>query len=493
VTRLIERRVKGTSAAVALCVASLTAVGSATTPTSSAARPAASLSGWGTAEQVPGIAALSAGNAKLGPMSCASAGNCSAGGSYTSAAGMQAFVVTETKGTWGTARPVPGLTALNTGGNASVSAVSCASPGNCSAGGYYALTSGQQVAFVVSETNGTWHPALEVPGMAALNKGVAQVSALSCASPGNCGAGGFYTLSSGLQAAFVVTESGGTWETAETVPGTQRLNAGGKATIQSVSCPAPGACSAGGYYASSQVDVVPALQALSVSQTGGTWRGAAEVPGTAALNGGGWAEINAVSCVSAGNCGAGGEYTGGAPTTEAFVVTETHGTWGTATEVRGIAALNARGLAAVESVSCASAGNCGAGGFYQNSSFDNQAFVVSEANGTWGSAREVPGTAALNKGGSGGAAVFSVSCPSPGNCGAGGYYSDAANSSQAFVVGEVGGTWGNAEEVLGTAALDQGGRAQVTSVSCASPGNCGAGGYYTDAAGHEQPFVVREG
>jgi hypothetical protein len=31
------------------------------------------------------------------------------------------------------------------------------------------------------------------------------------------------------------------------------------------------------------------------------------------------------------------------------------------------------------------------------------------------------------------------------------------------------------------------------SVSCASPGNCSAGGdYYTDAAGHQQAFVVSE-
>ena len=51
--------------------------------------------------------------------------------------------------------------------------------------------------------------------------------------------------------------------------------------------------------------------------------------------------------------------------------------WGSAAEVPGTAALNRSGQAAVASVSCASAGNCSAGGFY-NSSFNYQAFVVSQ-------------------------------------------------------------------------------------------------------------------
>ncbi len=59
---------------------------------------------------------------------------------------------------------MPGLAALNTGGYADVNSVSCASAGNCAAGGYYADSSGHGQAFVVSETNGTWGTAIEVPG-----------------------------------------------------------------------------------------------------------------------------------------------------------------------------------------------------------------------------------------------------------------------------------------------------------------------------------------
>src|SRR5262249_16448304 len=60
----------------------------------------------------------------------------------------------------------------------------------------------------------------------------------------------------------------------------------------------------------------------------------------------------------------------------------------------------------------------------------------------WGNAIEVPGTAALNAGGT--AVVTSVSCPSAGNCTAGGQYADKSGiSAQAFVADEVNGTWGD--------------------------------------------------
>src|SRR5215472_5207950 len=85
-------------------------------------------------------------------------------------------------GTWGEAIEVPGTAALNTGGYAAFGSVSCASAGNCSAGGDYIGSSGQQV-FVVSQVDGTWGKAIEVPGTAALNTGGhAVIASVSCAS-----------------------------------------------------------------------------------------------------------------------------------------------------------------------------------------------------------------------------------------------------------------------------------------------------------------------
>jgi hypothetical protein len=458
----------------------------AATRTPAEARAAALAGTWGTAQEVPGAAALNqTGDARVTSVSCASAGNCSAGGYYW-AGNYHAFVVSEVNGTWHTAMQVPGVAAVNQNGNARLTSVSCASAGNCSAGGWYTDFYDHLQAFVVSEVNGTWHNSVEVPGTAAVNQnGSARVTSVSCASAGNCSAGGSYMDGSGFLRAFVVSEVNGTWHTAMQVPPATSLNQADVAEVSSVSCASAGNCSAGGYY----WDGSGLRQAFVVSEVNGTWHTAREVPGTAVLNQGGDAQLNSVSCASAGNCSAGGYYRGGNGR-QAFVVSEVNGTWHTAIEGPGTAALNQGGNAQLNSVSCASAGNCGAGGSYQDGSAHNQAFVVSEVNGTWHTAREVPGTAALNQGGN--AQLNSVSCASAGNCSAGGSYSDSSSAFQAFVVIDVSGTWHTAIEVPGTAALNQTGAAGVSSVSCASAGNCGAGGSYQDGSSHGQAFVVSE-
>src|SRR6516225_522267 len=75
---------------------------------------------------------------------------------------------------------------------------------------------------------GIWHTAIEVPGLGSLNKGGrAFLASVSCASAGNCAAGGAYTDGSGYEQAFVVGERHGTWGKAIEVPGSGMLNAGG--------------------------------------------------------------------------------------------------------------------------------------------------------------------------------------------------------------------------------------------------------------------------
>ncbi len=396
-------------------------------------RAAASGGTWGTAEEVPGTAALNKGGvAGVFSVSCGRAGDCSAGGSYTDASGnIQAFVAGEVRGVWGPAQQVPGIAALNKGGEAEVTSVSCARAGDCSAGGSYRDAALHFQAFVAGEVRGVWGPAQEVPGIAALSKGRGGgVTSVSCARAGDCSAGGFYTDASFREHAFVAGEARGVWGTAQ------------------------------------------------------------EVPGTAALNKGGLAEVTSVSCARAGNCSAGGFYRDASGHNQAFVAGEVRGVWGPAQEVPGTAALNKGGDARIFSVSCGRAGDCSAGGFYLDASFREQAFVAGEVRGVWGPAQEVPGTAALNKGGD--ARVSSVSCARAGDCSAGGSYTDASSRGRVFVAGEAGGVWGPAQEVPGTAALNKGGSAGVSTVSCARAGDCSAGGSYADASFRFQAFVVSE-
>jgi hypothetical protein len=263
-------------------------------------------------------------------------------------------VVSQSGGRWGHLREVPGTAALNTSGDAAVTSVSCGSAGNCSAGGSYQDAGGTQ-AFVVSQSGGTWGKAIEVPGTAALNtSGYGVVESVSCAAAGNCSAGGLYSTGTS-QDAFVVSQVNGTWHKAIEVPG----GIGGAATLTSVSCGSPGTCDTGGYYGASG-----GTQAFVASETNGTWGAATNLPG------GTDDDVTTISCGPAGNCAAGGD-----SSDHAFVDSETGGTWGTATPVSGLGT----GGSDLWSVSCPAVGNCAAGGSYVNSSGKAEPFVVDQS------------------------------------------------------------------------------------------------------------------
>jgi len=335
-----------------------------------------------------------------------------------------AFGAAARGGGWGKAIEVPGLAGLNAGHGGTLTAVSCSSPGDCAATGNYADRGGLGQAFVVSERNGSWGKAIEVPGLAALNNGgYAGISSVSCASAGNCAVTGYYD--SGAPEAFVVSQANGSWGRAIEVPGSAAF---GTATFASVSWLRPATAQPWGTPVAPTTDA--SFGPLAVSEKNGSWGKAISVPGTAA------SARNAavsVSCGSPGNCAAGGNE---APIIygpyQAFVAREQNGSWGKATGIPGLAALNAGGNAEVLSVSCGSAGGCSAGGYYQDGSGHQQAFVASENNGAWGTALEVPGSGTLNAGGF--AQVMSVSCTSAGYCAAGGYYLDGAGTGEAFVI-----------------------------------------------------------
>jgi len=294
---------------------------------------------------------------------------------------------------------------------------------------------GYASAIGVARLAGSWGRAIEVPGLGALNKGrIAGVSSVSCGSAGNCAAGGSFEDRRGHSQGFVVSQRNGRWGTAIEVPGLGALNKGGNAQVLSVSCGSASNCAAGGYYADFTGE---ALQGFVAVERDGRWGTAIELPGLGALNAGGYAVVTTVSCASAGNCAAGGEYTDSTNGDYGFVAVERDGRWGTAIELPGLGALTAgEGGAGVESVSCASAGNCAAGGEYVDRHINLQGFVAVERDGRWGTAIEVPGLGALNA--SGDADVYSVSCAPAGTCAAGGDYRDRRDHYQGFVVSQTG-------------------------------------------------------
>ena len=153
----------------------------------------------------------------------------------------------ERDGFWGEAIEVPGLAALNKDGYAEVTSVSCASAGNCAAGGYY-RGARARAGVRGGRAARPWGTAIEVPGLAALNTGrVAGVSV------GVVRLGGQLHGRRGLLPTAAITPRG-SWPASGTACGARRwvpglaARARGYASNFSVSCGSAGSCAAGGHY-----------------------------------------------------------------------------------------------------------------------------------------------------------------------------------------------------------------------------------------------------
>src|SRR5205814_5666419 len=126
-------------------------------------------------------------------VSCVSAGNCTAVGSYTDSSGYRRGVVlTETARTWamGVEASLPGNAASNP--KVSLRSVSCATAGNCSAVGNYDDSSSHTQGLLLTETAGTWTGVEAILPAGTASNPTVPLASVSCASAGNCGAVGHY-------------------------------------------------------------------------------------------------------------------------------------------------------------------------------------------------------------------------------------------------------------------------------------------------------------
>ncbi len=362
-------------------------------------------------------------------------------------------------------------------------AISCASAGNCVAGGNY-TDSGELHGFVANETNGVWSSAAKLPGIETLTTKLSQVATISCPAIGRCTLTGRYQLSGQNFGEFVADEINGVWGNVQAMPGSNAL---GIVSVGSnyLSCPTAGNCALSGYY----TDGGHKQQSYVDAEVNGTWGSVEELPGTAALNVGGDAEVVGVSCPSPGNCAVSGHYSDNTGKYQDFVDDQVNGTWGTAQEVPGMSTLNTGGDADSEAISCGSVGNCVETGYLKNNGH-RQAYEAAEVSGTWGVATILPGSVALNEGQDARALV--ISCPSSGNCAVSGYYTDSVGNVQIFVDNEVNGVWGTTEAVPALISMNANGDAWTNALTCTSAGNCLVDGYYDDSSGNYQAFIAAE-
>jgi hypothetical protein len=373
--------------------------------------------------------------------------------------------------------------------------LSCPSAGNCVAGGSYAAGS-NQAGLLLNEVAGVWRaPTVATPpsDASAGSAGGVSIYGVSCGAVGNCSAVGTYVDKANNVQSFVKSEVGGRWLAATKIAlPANALQSNQSSLVHSISCKAAGACSAVGTYEASATPSAD-IEGFVASEVNGHWLGAREVTLPAGVRGNPNVTLNQVACASDGNCSAVGSYIDSENITHAIVVDEIRRAWRPATVVALPGNASAYSGASLSEVTCSTAGACGAMGTY-NTSTGVQGMAASEVRGVWRRADQLqlPANAATNPH----VALFGfqgIACPSSGNCASGGQYIDASGLYQGFLVNEVNSRWQVATELALPAGARQASKnGGVVAVSCTALGNCSVGAAYLDASGNYQALTVNE-
>lgn len=358
----------------------------------------------------------------------------------------------------------------------------CSSPGNCTAVGEFANTGTYPQAFTMSSTNGVWSEVrpVEFGSGVRFPSNESELVSVSCPSPRNCAAVGHFQDANQREQAFITTSTDGVWTQASPIVFPDGvLFTIPRVRLPSVSCASVGNCTAVGYYWSADGSDQP----FTISSSAGSWgtpltvvfpTGTVTAPATA--------HARKVSCPSAGNCTAVGFYYRASLVYEAFTVTSTNGTWGPAeTVVFPPDTMNANAEAELTDISCASDGECTAVGYFVTTASAYVGFTVTSSAGQWATAQSQPADHFLD----------GVSCTSAGNCTAVGNYTNSNGRTQAYTVTSTDGSWGAPVPVTFAAGVQNTSpTAVLDKVSCGAAGSCTAIGFFTNTSGDNEGFTV---
>jgi hypothetical protein len=292
---------------------------------------------WGRGHTVvlPATSADPHGEGQITGISCPAKNDCTAVGfniEYVgdSSYGKDAFAVTQSHGAWG---PIRFVTLPHGAAHATVATltgVSCTSPGNCEAVGYFAVAGENLDPMAVREVHGSWRPATEIalPASAAATPGAyAVLDAVSCPKPGSCVGVGSYLSTTYRLEGLTAVESGGHWKRAAeaTLLSTAAPNI--VSGLLSVSCSSRTSCLAVGGYATTNGSITASI---ADAYSNGHWSTVHVIkvaPAKAAAPPAAW--LYGVSCKTK-YCEVVGNYTDGAGTQIWMTVSYSHGKWGKA-------------------------------------------------------------------------------------------------------------------------------------------------------------------
>jgi hypothetical protein len=265
-----------------------------------------------------------------------------------------------------------------------------------------------------------------------------------------------------------------------------RIPAGARfPSIGSASCGAEGSCTLAGGFTGSS----GASHMMVITRSNGRWTFPTNLrlPTTSRPNFTG--TVNSISCTRAGSCVAVGSY--GGARSRGFAATESHGRWLPAIQLRRPPNAGLKYSAFILRVACTGPGNCVAGGNYSETTGHHAPMVVTEVNGRWARGIELkpPPNATIQQP----VILTGLACPARGSCVAVGVYAEKGDRSAAFAATESGGTWHQAVQLImpkdssTTSPL-----VFVNSVACSGIGSCVLVGSYVTSTGFLRPMSVAE-
>jgi hypothetical protein len=390
-----------------------------------------------------------------------------------------------------------------------MSALSCASGGDCGAIGTYDDALGDTQGLLLTETAGAWKPgvkaqlpagAADVPLKAGNGGGLVDIA---CPAAGDCTAVGRYTDSTAVDHGLLLTESHGHWQRGTRLVLPLNAVAARKPKhgitddlgLTSVSCSSVGNCVAVGNYETN----AEVWEAMIVTEIRGRWSRAIEAPVPAGAPVAGQnAGLISDTCTSSGTCSAAGSYLDASGHEQALLVTGSGNNWTSSAPPAAPADADSNPTLVPTSIACPATGDCAAVGTYLNPLQNSLGLLLSQSGGIWQPEVGVAlpnGAAPTGTVGDQTVMLGSVACPQVANCTAVGWYFDNFENGQGLLVNLQNGVWQPGTEAALPANAVQGLEKQSAGldwVSCAAAGNCVATGVYTDAGYNSQGLLLSE-
>ena len=317
------------------------------------------------------------------------------------------------------------------------------------------------------------------------------INSVSCPTTGSCTAAGFYDGSYG--GPLLETLSGGSWSATQPPlpPDAYRYNQA--AGLTSVSCADSSTCIAVGSYEDANTDA-----GLIESGASGNWS-AIRAPLPAGTTGDPFSALNTVTCLSDTLCIALGSY---APSGfEAMIDTLTSQGWQSVTAPLPADASATDPNSSLQSLSCATPSSCIAVGSYIAASGNTEGVIEKYDGGAWTAAKvSLPPDAAT----SGQYVTLSgVACPAVGSCAAAGSYSTSNGQEQGFLSRLSNGAWSTVEAPLPAdasatdpavifgefAGFSIAAQSYTRPVACSASAACIAVGTYIDSSNVDRPLI----